>query len=789
MPLDPLPVRPGRETLTPNDLEPETRSMRDRSGWFLGLRVATLALVTLAATAGTQASAASRAVEVENIRVGFQERYKVGTWTPMWVQLRGGIDGFNGFLEVVAQDEDGTPTTIRQIVQVAPGATQRVTSYVRPGSLDPDFATLRFIDGKSLRRVANDVVVGTILSNKPPEPLSEEDYQILTLGRPSGIDMIPTLPGFNANKQTISIPGGRAREVIVPRLAAIDDLLPGRWYGFDAVDVVVVDTNDKEMLGTLSGNRGEALKQWVRRGGHLVVAVSSNWQAVNDGLLGEMLPLKLNGQTQVSPFDSLESYTGGSSQVAFENEPARVAKFEEIEARGGRVIASTLSTPLVVRGPYGFGRVTVVGLDVDSQPFSKWPDRGLFFVKALDLKGNNAAINPANPSLRIISNSNSDLATLIRRSLDQFKGVTLIPFGWVAGFIVLYILLIGPGDYFFLKKVLKRMELTWVTFPTIVVTVSLLAYYAAYFVKGTDLRVNKIDIVDVDLEQNTARGTSWINMFSPQNRDYSIAVIPISPEREPLTDPKAPPPTLAAGTDILLSWFAAPENGLRGMNTRGQGLGFGGGYSYGPVGKAEELDDVRVGIWSTKGFLARWSGPAPASNILLESDLQPIGPGRLGGTITNRLPIPLKNTIVAFEKQVYYQIGTVGPGETIEINETNDRFLPRSLASFLQDNRRNFMPANSYMNGNESIDRVDLIREMMFHDSDTSGLESIPSRTHHELDLSGQLALGRPMLVATIDRPGTQLVLKDTTAEAKTDQTTLLRVILPLKKDAEAKPK
>ncbi len=115
------------------------------------------------------------------------------------------------------------------------------------------------------------------------------------------------------------VAGGRAREVLVARLQTIDDLLPGRWYGFDAVDVVVVDTNDKEMLATLSGNRGEALKQWVQRGGHLVVAVSSNWQAVNDGLLGEMLPARLNGQIQVTPFDSLESFTGGSHQVAFEN--------------------------------------------------------------------------------------------------------------------------------------------------------------------------------------------------------------------------------------------------------------------------------------------------------------------------------------------------------------------------------------------------------------------------------------------------------------------------------------
>ena len=80
----------------------------------------------------------------------------------------------------------------------------------------------------------------------------------------------------------------------------------------------------------------------------------------------------------------------------------------------------------------------------------------------------------------------SDLSTQLRQSLEQFPGVQLVPFGWVAFFIFLYILLIGPGDYLFLKKVLKRMELTWITFPTIVVTVSLLAYYAAYAMKGTD---------------------------------------------------------------------------------------------------------------------------------------------------------------------------------------------------------------------------------------------------------------------------------------------------------------
>ena len=59
------------------------------------------------------------------------------------------------------------------------------------------------------------------------------------------------------------------------------------------------------------------------------------------------------------------------------------------------------------------------------------------------------------------------------------------------------------------------MELTWITFPTIVVTVSLVAYYAAYLLKGNDLLVNKVDVVDIDQVAGLARGNTWIEPVQP----------------------------------------------------------------------------------------------------------------------------------------------------------------------------------------------------------------------------------------------------------------------------------
>ncbi len=767
----------------PSSVSNQVESSRGRGLGKLAVIGLAMALVGLSGSPRRAEAAAPRAVAVEDVRVGFDGRYKVGTWTPVFVLLRGGPDGFSGEMDAVVEDENGTPTTVRQAVQVGPGGTQRVTVYVRPGSLSSDFGLLRFFDGKTGRLAVPEFVVGSIAASSNTsnrlEPIGQGDYQLVTLGHPYGVEGIPKLPGFNASPSNPAS-NGRAREVAVTQVGTLGaaDQLPGRWYGYDSADAVVIDTNDAETLTALNGGRIEAIRQWVERGGHLVVAVSSRWQAVNDGPLGSMLPAKLVGQSQVTPFDSLESFTGGTQHQDFDNVPVQAAKFEDVEARGGRVIASTLSTPLVIRGPYGFGRVTVVGLDVDAKPFSDWPDKTLFWVKAIDLKSPpGAADSTAAASQKIITQNLSDLATLVRRSLDQFQGMTVIPFGWVAGFIAIYILLIGPGDYFFLKKVLKRMELTWITFPTIVITVSLLAYFAAYKIKGTDLRVNQIDVVDVDLEHKIARGTTWVNLFSPQNRDYSIEVRP-----QGITADASP---AAPGAEVVLSWFAAPETGLRGMNSRGGGIGLSGsGYSYGPPGRAERLEDVRVGIWSTKGILARWFGPAPQAASILDVDIQPVGTDRLAGTITNRMTIPLRDSILVFGKQVYYNVGTIEPGATVQVDTT----LNRSLGGYLQDVafRKTFLPANQFNTENVPINRANLVQAMMFHDSDASGNDPIPSRTHRELDLSGQLALDRPMLVARVDRPGAILDLGNAPGAIKTDQTTVLRVILPLKPEANS---
>lgn len=758
----------------------------------LGFLSAPAAVALLVLLAPSPVRAAKPVIEVENIRIGFAlpndsegaNTFKVGKWAPVRIQLRAGDAPFVGFMEVLSSDDDGTPTAFRLPVNVAAGQSGQYTGYVRSGLRESDLGvTLYNQDRKRVLRATQ----GMLLKSSP-RMITPEESLILTLGRPHGLDLIGGLPGFRRGGDADSA-GSAASDLIV---APVDPKIgmPGRWYGYDAAKAVVVDTNDVETVAALADFRGQALVEWVKRGGHLVVSVGENWQAVVDGALGPILPAVPNGRERLASLEALDTFADANKPITPPGAPAvYVAKLEEIEARGGKVLSVTSGLPLVVRGPCGFGRVTLIGVDTDRAPFAEWPDRALFWVRAVDLKRQHSD-QPANVGIqfggrRLNQTGVADLSTQLRSSLDQFPGVKLIPFGWVAFFIFLYILLIGPGDYFLLRKVFGRMELTWITFPAIVVSVSLAAYCAAYFLKGNDLLINKVDVVDVDQVTGLTRGSTFVNLFSPQNRDYTLGAIPAPLDRdapavaEPSSGETRPRPP--AKTEVLTSWFSAPDAQFGGMGSS-RPLSFGsGGYGYGPEGSAEFLEGVRVPIWCSRSVSSRWFGPAGPP--LVESDLRPVGTDRLAGFVTNRQTVPLQDAVLAFGKQVYL-LDDVPPGATVNVQLKGDR----NLSGLLRDKMAKVLPdaRGGYLDP-AKINRADLLLTILFHESQSflASEQTVANDPLGYLDLSGQLALDRPMLVAKINRPGSSLLLGNASGTPKIDQTTLVRIILPLK---SAKP-
>src|SRR5208282_1429382 len=169
-----------------------------------------------------------------------------------------------------------------------------------------------------------------------------------------------------------------------------------------------------------------------------------------------------------------------------------------------------------------------------------------------------------NNPLQAWGGDNRELASQLRDGLETFSEVPVISFGWVALFILLYIVVIGPLDYLFLKFVLKRMELAWITFPAIVVTVSAVSYLVAYYLKGSDLKINKLDVVDIVAEADArggpahaahVYGNTWFTLFSPRIQAYTIGIEPAVPGWAAL-----PPEGNPEAFGPVVAWMGKPEN-------------------------------------------------------------------------------------------------------------------------------------------------------------------------------------------------------------------------------------
>ena len=621
---------------------------------------------------------------------------KFATWAPLYVRLEI-LDEMRDlreplFLVVETPDADGTATSLSiPLPSLADANPGRVLSpaelgplpYLRPGGTSGETTiTVRTARGA----VSDPYRMGS------PRTRDIRTYVVLALGgRLPGFDLpkvgTGTEPGEGAANASGPLRGGRVELATIDRI----DMLPDQWFGYDAADLVVIPTGaaSDEFVRRLFGDQGSAadkvkraaLFEWVRRGGRVVVSAGSNaavlaqlCQPGPDGREPEFQRFLPAAVPLNAPTRSVEQLVADYPSRGNANESLvltpRAGSFlaANLADRPGRPGWTVSPWPgshnpgrdrVAVQAPYGLGKVTLIGFDLDRPPFSENTARAAFWDWVLREGGANRASMGSAEEQKTTGpagdEAEDNLATALRLHVDTFEGVPVISFGWVAVFIVLYIVLIGPVEYVFLKKVLGRLELTWVTFPVIVVTVSAAAYFTAYAIKGRDLKVNKLDVVEVDPASGRVYGTTWFTVFSPRIDTYTVGVTPAEGWTTGADEP--------GGT--LLGWLGARTHGTEGLVRRRYR------YHVEPGVVADGLEDVPIRVWATKSFVANWSGPINPASPVVESNLEhpPGAPDKVIGTFVNRMPFPELRDCVAFHGDRAYPIagGTIVKDQTVRL--------------------------------------------------------------------------------------------------------------------------
>jgi hypothetical protein len=607
--------------------------------------------------------------------------HKAGFWAPVYVSFTSGVEARSGTLVVESTDSDDVQNNYT--IALPPGGlhvgeTYHFLSYTKPGSASGDINVLVHTENRTYETKTRFDALG------PP------DVFFLTLGS--------RLPGLRQTLAQLNEKGSRASSM---RAAFVDPqfvgMLPTEWFGYSGVDLLILTTGNRDFVSDLlreKDKRKEALAEWVRRGGRLVISLGRN-QDMIPALFERMqmdLPVTIAGNLAVPNLESLQGWLPPGvkplNQAAGKNPrdsaaPIEVARLERKPGRDLEFIVPSRegdkSPPVLVRAPYGLGQVVLVAFDLDQKPFSSWAGQPDFWKK-LHEKLRAKPFEPAPVSGMPRYNANqfgNELAGAMERSLENFTDIPVISFGWVALFILIYILIVGPLDYFFLKKVVKRLELTWITFPTVVLVVSAVAYFAAYAIKGNDLKINKLDLIDIDLHNGRSYGNTWFTVFSPRIQLYTVGVEP--------TFPAGPP---AGERDVTVTWLGRPDEGYGGYGrARSQSL-FRRTYDYAP--SATGLRGVPIQVWSTKSFTASWERPLDTSKALIEADLrlqQPLPV--VEGTLTSHLPVALDEAVLIHSEGrtdsniKVYSIGTLQPGKPFQVSAgTQSRPLGQWVSEF-----------------------------------------------------------------------------------------------------------
>lgn len=702
--------------------------------------------------------------QIADVKLGFAGDYKAGCWTQLEVTIAG-AEKATALLTVTMPDSDGVPVSYvsppERLISVSPGGVSNARLMVRPGQTGA---------GLKLDLVSTE---GKLLAGRKYVSGYEAGPGIVRTGHASTNRLIVGIGNQSGLAELVRSQNNDIEDYAT-RLASVEDpaSLPLDWQGYEGVEAVILTTSDPQFYRSLSANstRLDALHRWIELGGRLVVFCGAEAEELlgDEGPLMRFAPGKFAGMAPLRDSSKIERFASVNESINRGRIDLRIPRFENIE---GKVLASAGNEPgelpLAVRRWVGLGEVTFVGLDPDAAPLSRWEGRTELLRAALgwpilDPDDQQQVNDYAYASM-------PDFINQLRSALDnKFEGVTPVPFGLVALLVLLYIALIGPGDYFFVKRVLKRMELTWVTFPLTVALVSAGAYWLAYYLKGDQLRVNQVEIVDVDVRSGDIRGTVWTNFFSPRAKKYQLTLKPHFANQH-----------ISNGKPPLTAWLGMPGVGLGGMQAGGmQTTMFDRGYHISPT-----LDAIRglpVQEWSTKTITARWTGEVDDANAPINARLQIDEDGMLTGRLENTSGVNWQECLLLHNTWAY-RLKSIAAGETTKLNASTE---PKSVKTVLTGNS-----TGSTNNGPNyaahSGDIPGILRTMMFYEAaGGTSFASTVSRYQHFVDLSHLLDGDQAILLARVkvDKPSQWFDEESPLRSDKDLNWTYYRFVIPLKK-------
>ncbi|MEL7498819.1 MAG: hypothetical protein AAFN77_14520 [Planctomycetota bacterium] len=702
-----------------------------------------------------------------SLSFGLKGHLRLGRWAPINIQRHPdrNTDIVPTHFEATALDGDGYRVIYSGRLLQDAANPNHWQGWIRPGRRVSEFEVKLF--------------AGSPDSNEPiaTKTISIDSNMIAKSTQPLAISISTTDQSRDAFAATAA---GRAddKNKIVVDLESVS-LLPIDALGLDGVNTILMVARN-EVVDQLTEQRVDALDRWVNQGGSLVLSFPAEAEPMlgEAGKLKRFSPGSFLGTSTIDNSSPLESFVKSRNQLIGNNsEPIAVAK---LNVENTRPLVTIGDLPLVTRQARGAGQIIFVAFDLDSPQLTEWANysdliRSLVSQTSVVQEESRSTINRSGS---VSHYGYTDLMGQLRVPLDRFSNVGFIPFTLIAILIGVYILLIGPVDYFLLRRLFGKMELTWITFPFFSILFCGIALWLSQWTRPGEIQINQLEIIDVDVETGRVQGTVWSNLYSPTGGRVDVTL-----EQDHELGFQV--------DDYSLTWNGLPGNGLGGMLTRPGVTGNAESYQQHIESTADgkqsiSLHQLPLQVSSSRSLFTQWSGQIPVS---IRS--QPRYRNRLRrvtGSIKNPFDFELSNCRLLYAGWAYELDEPLAAGDTFDIITDSDE---RNLLGHLTRKKstsgktRNYSVRSSWNPAEPRLNRLADI--LMFYEA--AGGASYTGMTHEyypHVDLSDQLNLDRAILVGEVNRQGAEVLLNG--GELKTDRdnfTTIVRVILPVENEKE----
>jgi hypothetical protein len=720
---------------------------------------------------------------IKKIEVGFRGFYKAGEWTPLWVTIHSTTDRTVKLVIDVPDADDNLTLLPSPPIELKAGVASRIESAFRTGRLLGELQ-VRVVDDEGATLASRRLRAAQDSSSELRPALRLDVPLWVALGNLSLAGDSPRAESPEHDS------GGESDSTSELRLARLDSLeqLPRDWRSLQSVEMLILPTaaqlGDGPLIAHLPEEVDAILREWVGMGGHLLISVGSESDAYRASAMAKWVPIAVEGQMQLRQLSSLEGFSGRHAPVRFSGAipAARLGKLPQANvilrdaAGAGALVASV---------PYGFGRVTVVALDLDKPPLAGWKALRPVLQKLAGAAPRAAQSAERKANRQLTHVGVSDLATQFVQSNEDFSAVQQSSYWSVLGWILAYLAVIGPLDFLFVHRVLRRPEWTWITLAILVSAgIALAAWYAGRFHAQT-LQVNQFELIDVDGEHNAVRRRTWASLYSPDHRRFAVTIGPSDSAFG------IPGPGVPGDAPLRLSWAAAPENALGGLYHSASGNFAGRSYAF--AAAAAAVENVPIPQWSTKSLQAAWS--SGLSRPIIDCNLESTGVGQLQGSIRHHLDAKLEDCLLVVAGWAYLPSqgasdeATLAPN--VEWHPMGRNVRQRDLKALLTGEKR------TRRNKEDTFSTEILTTTEAYNPLARSGGPQVAMISFHELaggseytglsnaalrglEISDLMRLGRGVLIGRLAAPRSRVVIDGSEVEpARTS--TWVRFVLPIR--------